>query len=80
MGCRNISYVLVSGVTSAFEKHIGEGAEPKGIKAHFNLDDSGVMLISSIEAVFDKNVTVKSDAEESTLSKIGQTLSKLFQG
>ncbi|XP_063606713.1 hypoxia up-regulated protein 1-like [Penaeus indicus] len=79
----NISHVLVSGVTSAFQKHQQEGSEPKGIKAHFNMDDSGVLALSMMEAVFEKSVLVEEDKpkeEESTLSKLGSTISKLFAG
>ena len=71
---------MVKGVTDAFSKHLKEEDEPKGIKAHFHKDDSGVLTLSSVEAVFEKNVTVEVDKEESTLSKIGSTLSKLFSG
>ncbi|XP_069986705.1 hypoxia up-regulated protein 1 isoform X2 [Penaeus vannamei] len=70
----NISHVLVSGVTSAFQKHQQEGSEPKGIKAHFNMDDSGVLALNMMEAVFEKSVLVEEDKpkeEESTLSKLG---------
>ncbi|XP_042860610.1 hypoxia up-regulated protein 1-like isoform X3 [Penaeus japonicus] len=70
----NISRVQVSGVTSAFQKHQQEGSEPKGIKAHFNMDDSGVLTLSMMEAVFEKSVLVEEDKpkeEESTLSKLG---------
>nr|XP_027225692.1 hypoxia up-regulated protein 1-like [Penaeus vannamei] len=79
----NISHVLVSGVTSAFQKHQQEGSEPKGIKAHFNMDDSGVLALNMMEAVFEKSVLVEEDKpkeEESTLSKLGSTISKLFAG
>ncbi|KAG7176659.1 Hypoxia up-regulated protein 1-like [Homarus americanus] len=79
----NISHVLVSGVTSAYFKHQKEGNEPKGIKAHFNMDDSGVLTLAAMEAVFEKSVLVEEDKpeeEESTLSKLGSTISKLFSG
>lgn len=79
----NISHVFVSGVTAAFQKHQEEGIEPKGIKAHFNMDDSGVLSLVTMEAVFEKSILVedeKPEEEESTLSKLGSTISKLFSG
>lgn len=79
----NISQVTVSGVTSAFQKHQQEGSESKGIKAHFNMDDFGVLTLGAMEAVFEKSVLVeetKPKEEESTLSKLGSTISKLFSG
>ncbi|KAK8719418.1 hypothetical protein OTU49_014050, partial [Cherax quadricarinatus] len=77
----NISHIVASGVTAAFAKHNQEGSEPKGIKAHFNMDDSGVLTLAAMEAVFEKSILVeeeKPEEEESTLSKLGSTISKLF--
>lgn len=47
------------------------------------MDDSGVLALSMMEAVFEKSVLVEEDKpkeEESTLSKLGSTISKLFAG
>ncbi|XP_068237926.1 hypoxia up-regulated protein 1-like [Palaemon carinicauda] len=79
----NITHVSVSGVTSAFHKHLQDGSEPKGIKAHFNMDDSGVLTLGTMEVVFEKSILVEANKpkeEESTLSKLGSTISKLFSG
>ncbi|KAK7068456.1 Hypoxia up-regulated protein 1 [Halocaridina rubra] len=79
----NISFIEVSGVTSAFQKHQQEGSESKGIKAHFNMDDFGVLTLGAMETVFEKSMLVEDDKpkeEESTLSKLGSTISKLFSG
>ncbi|KAL7636636.1 UNVERIFIED_CONTAM: hypothetical protein RMT77_013413 [Armadillidium vulgare] len=81
LGSQNVSFVFVEGVTNAFSKHSEDGAEPKGIKAHFTMDESGILLLTDTEVVFEKNVTVEvEEEEESTFSKIGSTLSKLFSG
>ncbi|KAK3850211.1 hypothetical protein Pcinc_043076 [Petrolisthes cinctipes] len=86
---QNVSVVLVKGVTTAFKKHKEEGNEAKGIKAHFSMDDSGVLSLVDMEAVFEKTVVVDEatttasttgQQEESTLSKLGNTISKLFSG
>lgn len=45
-GSLNLTTVKLSGVGSSFQKH-GD-AESKGIKAHFNMDDSGVLLLDRV--------------------------------
>lgn len=61
---------------SSFQKHAD--AESKGIKAHFNMDESGVLLLDRVESVFETIVEEKE--EESTLTKLGNTISTLFGG
>uniref|UniRef100_A0A8D3DHV2 Hypoxia up-regulated protein 1 n=1 Tax=Scophthalmus maximus TaxID=52904 RepID=A0A8D3DHV2_SCOMX len=46
-GSLNLTTVKLSGVGSSFHKH--EDAESKGIKAHFNMDESGVLLLDRDE-------------------------------
>ncbi|CAF5206552.1 unnamed protein product [Rotaria magnacalcarata] len=59
--------------------------ESKGIKAHFELDDSSLLVLTRIEFVFerkdndtDKNNTIATD-EQSTLSKIRSKISSFFK-
>ncbi|XP_075548772.1 hypoxia up-regulated Grp170 co-chaperone protein isoform X2 [Dermacentor variabilis] len=79
-GSLNISKVSLTGVAEAIQKH-ADDAEPKGIKAHFRLDESGLLHLDSAEATFEKTVEeVVPPAEESTLSRLGSTLGKLFSG
>ncbi|KAL4715838.1 hypothetical protein ACJJTC_006417 [Scirpophaga incertulas] len=73
----NLTHVSLSGVSAALTKHTGENIEHKGIKAHFNLDDSGILNLVNVEFVAEKIVSEEED-EDSTLSKIGSTISKLF--
>nr|XP_020476269.1 hypoxia up-regulated protein 1 [Monopterus albus] len=75
-GALNLTTVKLSGVGSSFQMH--EDAESKGIKAHFNMDESGVLLLDRVESVFETNVEEKE--EESTLTKLGNTISTLFGG
>uniref|UniRef100_A0A3P8YJB7 Hypoxia up-regulated protein 1 n=1 Tax=Esox lucius TaxID=8010 RepID=A0A3P8YJB7_ESOLU len=75
-GSFNLTTVQLSGVGSSFQKHID--AESKGIKAHFNMDESGVLLLDRVESVFETIVEEKE--EESTLTKLGNTISSLFGG
>uniref|UniRef100_A0A8C5HIR9 Hypoxia up-regulated protein 1 n=1 Tax=Gouania willdenowi TaxID=441366 RepID=A0A8C5HIR9_GOUWI len=75
-GSLNLTTVKLSGVGSSFQKHLE--AESKGIKAHFNMDESGVLLLDRVESVFE---TVEEEKEEeSTLTKLGNTISTLFGG
>lgn len=65
-------------VAKIYEANSGENIEPKGIKSHFILDDSGIFQISGIELVVEKTVT---DAEEEgSFAKLGNTITKLFSG
>ncbi|CAN9501396.1 unnamed protein product [Ophioblennius macclurei] len=75
-GSLNLTTVKLSGVGSSFEKH--SSAESKGIKAHFNMDESGVLLLDRVESVFE--TVVEEKEEESTLTKLGNTISTLFGG
>ncbi|XP_067826945.1 hypoxia up-regulated protein 1 [Heptranchias perlo] len=76
-GSLNLTTVRLSGVGSSFQKH--SDAESKGIKAHFNMDESGILALDRVEAVFEK-VQDGEPEEESTLTKLGNTISSLFGG
>ncbi|XP_030648690.1 hypoxia up-regulated protein 1 [Chanos chanos] len=75
-GSQNLTTVKLSGVGESFKKHAD--AESKGIKAHFNMDESGVLLLDRVESVFE--TVVEEKEEESTLTKLGNTISSLFGG
>ncbi|XP_064424847.1 hypoxia up-regulated protein 1 [Latimeria chalumnae] len=76
-GSLNLTTVRLSGVGASFKKHTD--AESKGIKAHFNMDESGVLTLDRVESVFETAVEEKTE-EESTLTKLGNTISSLFGG
>uniref|UniRef100_A0A7N6B9P2 Hypoxia up-regulated protein 1 n=1 Tax=Anabas testudineus TaxID=64144 RepID=A0A7N6B9P2_ANATE len=48
-GSLNLTTVRLSGVGSSFQKHAD--AESKGIKAHFNMDESGVLLLDRVSSL-----------------------------
>ncbi|CAG0915624.1 unnamed protein product [Notodromas monacha] len=84
LGSLNISEVKISGVSDAINKHSANQAEGtsvdmKGVKAHFVLDESGVVRLTSVEYVIEKTETKKHDAE-SPLSRLGNTISAFFSG
>lgn len=49
-GSLNLTTVKLSGVGNSFQKHAD--AESKGIKAHFNMDESGVLLLDRVSYNF----------------------------
>lgn len=72
----------MSGVVEALEKNKGPNVESKGVKAHFLMDDSGLLNLINVELVVEKSMSEsdKNVPEESPLSKLGSTISKLFTG
>lgn len=79
IGNLNIAKISLSGVAEAIAKHPEEGVESKGIKAHFSMDDSGILNLVNVELVLEKSI-VAAESEEGTFSKLGSTISKLFTG
>ena len=79
IGSLNISTVSLEGVSEALAKHAKDGAESKGIKAHFVMDESGILNLINVELVSEKDIT-ETEEEVGTLSKLGSTISKLFTG
>lgn len=75
----NISTITLTGVAEALAKHAKEGGESKGIKAHFSMDESGILNLVNVELVSEKTSTT-ADEEEGAFSKLGSTISKLFSG
>ncbi|KAL2739178.1 hypoxia up-regulated protein 1 [Vespula maculifrons] len=79
VGNLNLSTIKLTGVAEALEKHAKEGAESKGIKAHFSMDESGLLNLINVELVSEKTGTT-AEEEEGTFSMLGSTISKLFAG
>lgn len=67
LGSTNLTEVKLSGIASGLSKHQEDGAEFKGIKAHFSIDDSGLLSLSTIESTFEKvhSVATESDSDAS---------------
>lgn len=91
LGSNNITSVLVKGVSEALQNNAKDNIETKGVKAHFSLDDSGILSLTSVESVFEKTISVeeqeKLEAEEEskegdkddTWAKLGDTISQFFK-
>lgn len=76
IGSLNLTKISLTKVASILDNNKGDNIESKGIKAHFTLDDSGIFTLSNVELVLDKTVVAEED--ESPLSMLGSTISKLF--
>ncbi|XP_029428226.1 hypoxia up-regulated protein 1 [Rhinatrema bivittatum] len=76
-GSLNLTTVKLNGVGDSFQKN--SDYESKGIKAHFNMDESGILGLDRVESVFETVMEEKQE-EESTLTKLGNTISSLFGG
>ncbi|PSN31698.1 Hypoxia up-regulated protein 1 [Blattella germanica] len=82
IGPLNLSKVELTGIAEALGKHQGNNIESKGIKAHFAMDESGLLNLANVELVVEKTLTEEELAaqEESPLSKLGSTISNFFTG
>ena len=64
LGAMNLTKVQLNGIKDALAKHQDDGAEFKGIKAHFAIDDSGLLSLSTVESTFEKvHPVVESEGE-----------------
>ncbi|CAF1108117.1 unnamed protein product, partial [Didymodactylos carnosus] len=84
LGRTNLCKVNVKGAHDAYQKH-KDTAESKGVKAHFRLDENCLLVLDTVEFVFEKKELVEEktsdmDNEESTLSKLGNKISSFFAG
>lgn len=73
IGKTSLAEYKLTGVEDAYKKNLGEKVESKGIKAHFGMDDSGVLNLINVELVVEKTV-LPSEEEEGTLSKLGKII------
>jgi len=59
LGTHNVTSFEVKGVKEALDTNTGNGIETKGVKAHFALDDSGILTVTNVESVFEKTISVE---------------------
>ena len=72
IGNTHLAHIQVKGVAEALNKHKNDAnTETKGVKAHFNLDDSGLIQVTSVESVFEKTITVE-EQEKAEAEKIAK--------
>ncbi|GFU52564.1 hypoxia up-regulated protein 1 [Nephila pilipes] len=81
LGSLNITKVSLTGVEAALNKHMVENTEYKGVKAHFRVDESGILSLDEVESVFEKTEEETPESQlESAFTKLGSTLGRLFSG
>ncbi|KAH8275694.1 hypothetical protein KR044_001894 [Drosophila immigrans] len=79
IGSLNVTRVQLQHVKELLEKSKKDLVDNKGIKAYFYLDDSGIFRCTGVEYVYDKQKLDEEELDEdSTLAKLGSTISKLF--
>jgi len=88
IGSNNLTSVLVKGVKAALDGNVGDNIETKGVKAHFQLDDSGILTVTHVESVFEKTVSPeeqekkekewKEATESIDWSKLGDNIKSFF--
>ncbi|KAH8293353.1 hypothetical protein KR018_010903 [Drosophila ironensis] len=78
LGSLNVTKVQLKEVKEVLEKSKKDAVDIKGIKAYFFLDDSGIFRCTGVEYVYDKQKPHDDADDDSTLSKLGSRLSKLF--
>ncbi|XP_071440991.1 hypoxia up-regulated protein 1, partial [Hetaerina americana] len=96
-GWTNLTEVRISGVGAALKKALSApGSESKGVKAHFSMDDSGILSLVHTELLAERTLSAEEQQvaleeeeqrrkgqgsdDQSPLSKLGSTISKLFSG
>nr|CAG4646331.1 EOG090X07RL [Macrothrix elegans] len=68
--------VKLLGIPDGLVKHQQNGAEFKGIKAHFVIDDSGILSLTGVESTFEKihpAIEVQNEATNQTQGDEGNT-------
>jgi len=80
-GEKSLFTVNLKGVDKAIEKHDAENVETKGVKAHFRMDESGIIQLERVESLFEKTVneeeTPKVD-DPSTLDQIKDAFKNMW--
>uniref|UniRef100_A0A671N6H5 Hypoxia up-regulated protein 1 n=1 Tax=Sinocyclocheilus anshuiensis TaxID=1608454 RepID=A0A671N6H5_9TELE len=66
-GSQNLTMVKLSGVGSSFKKH--SDAESKGIKAHFNMDESGVLILDRVSNLDEEEVIPEAGKDQDQSEK-----------
>ena len=46
------------------ENHTEDNIESKGVKAHFNLNENGILSVTNVEAAFEQTISVEQQIKE----------------
>merc|ERR1711899_500791 len=64
VGTQGLSSYTVKGLKSTMENYTADNIESKGVKAHFNLDDNGLLSVTAGEAAFEQTISVEQQIKE----------------
>merc|ERR1711997_75784 len=64
VGSQGLSSYTVKGLKSTMENYTADNIESKGVKAHFNLDDNGLLSVTAVEAAFEQTISVEQQIKE----------------
>ena len=64
VGNHGLSSYTVKGLKATMENYTADNIESKGVKAHFNLDDNGLLSVSAVEAAFEQTISVEQQIKE----------------
>merc|ERR1719361_15498 len=64
VGSQSLHTYTVIGLKKAMENNTGDNIESKGVKAHFNLDDNGLLSVTAVEAAFEQTISVEQQIKE----------------
>merc|ERR1712203_1042172 len=64
VGNHGLSSYTVKGLKSTMENYTADNIESKGVKAHFNLDDNGLLSVTAVEAAFEQTISVEQQIKE----------------
>ena len=64
VGNQGLSSYTVKGLKSTMENYTADNIESKGVKAHFNLDDNGLLSVTAVEAAFEQTISVEQQIKE----------------
>lgn len=81
LGEKSLFTVNLKGVDKAIEKHDGENVETKGVKAHFRMDESGIIQLEKVESLFEKTVNEEETPttdDPSTLEQIKNAFNNIW--
>ena len=62
------------------ENHTADNIESKGVKAHFNLNDNGILSVSNVEAAFEQTISVEQQIKEEEENKAKEPKEKTDDG
>lgn len=80
LGALSLISIKLNGMENSYSKNHGqEGVVTKEIKIKFTINNSGILVLENIKLLI-KKTDPKDQIEETTLSKIINTMSDIFKG